>query len=180
MRKLQYKRKLIAGIYELAVICMSTQKIIFIFAILIAGVCSAQTNTSKNFKDNSFKLSDTNVVSGQYYRIFDLSFIGVDSLKRVNADIRLDSLIKFINTLKVANIMVAYVHYSEKGEFDKKCVKQSWDKAVAITKYMRERLIISNAFSKPLCYKPEIKSKIKISSSTINTDEFAQIIIINR
>jgi len=159
---------------------MWTQKIIFILTILIAELCSAQTNTSKKFKDNCFKLSDTNVVSGQYYHIFDLSFNGVDTLKRVNSDKRLDSLINFINTLKVGGIMVSYVHYSEKGQSDQKCIKQSWDKAVAIAKYMRERLNSTNVISKPLCYKPETKSKIKTNRATKNTNEFAQIIIITR
>ncbi|MBS1650719.1 MAG: hypothetical protein JSU07_01795 [Bacteroidetes bacterium] len=159
---------------------MSTQKIIFIFAILIAGLSSAQTNTSKNFKDNSFKLSDTNVVSGQYYRIFDLSFNGADTLKSVNSDARLDSLINYINNHKITNIMVSYVHYSDKGSLDNYCIKQSWDKAVAITKYMRKKLVYSKAFSKTLCYKPEIRAKIKVSPKTKNSDEFAQIVIINR
>lgn len=159
---------------------MSTHKFIFILTIIINGFCCAQTHTSIKSKDNSFKLSDVNVVSGQYFRIFDLSFTGVDTLKTVNKNKTLDSLINFINDNKIGLIMVAYVHYSEKGESDNYCIKQSWLKAVAITKYIRTKLISSHAFSKTLCYKPEIRSKIKVSSFVKNTDEFAQIVIINR
>lgn len=159
---------------------MSTQKIIFILTILIAGLCSAQTDTSNIFKETPFKLTDTNVVSGQYYRIFDLNFSGIDTLKKVSADKSLDSLITFINNLRVGNIMVMYSHYSEKGDSDHNCIKQSWDKAVAIKKYLRDNgLNKSNIVAKPKCYKPNFKKKVKYPSTTNNYSEFATIIILN-
>ena len=159
---------------------MKTQKIIFILTILVAGLCGAQTNTSKKFKDNSFKLIDTSVVSGQYYRLFDLNFSGVDTLKKVNADKRLDSLITFINKLKIGNIMVMYCQYSDKGDFDKELSSLNWDKAVAIKKYLiNNGLVKPNIVLKAKCLKPNFKAKIKRPTKTKNSEEFAELYIIN-
>lgn len=156
---------------------MCCTKIFLIFlTILSSGLSKAQSST----KSGTFDLNDTVVATGQYYRLFDLNFSGKDSLTKVNADKRLDSLIIFFNKLKVKNVMVMYSHYSAKGDFDNECIKLGWGKAAAIKKYLKENgLGKTNVVQKTKCYRPEDKKKMKHRAGTKNTTEFASIFILS-
>ncbi len=126
----------------------------------------------------SFRFSDSTVTAGQSYRLFDLQFSGADSSQSVQPDRRLDSLVQLVNRLKINNLMVAYVHYSEQGDQDKACLKKSWHKAQALSRYLRSHCPQGNIFPKTLCYKADLRSKIELGPQVRNPDEFAEIFIV--
>jgi hypothetical protein len=122
-------------------------------------------------------LTDSEVGSLQHFTLFDLDFVGKDSLKKVIPTKNLDSLITLLTRLDVKQVAVIYNHYSMTENQD--CIKRGWEKATAIRKYCYANgLTKTRIILKAMCDKQN--PQVLVSPKINNKKEFARIVILNR